>query len=375
MKICQFVLGHLPPGGLEYVVHFLSNALVRLGHEVTVFTRSARKKVSILDTEKTDYKVFRYWLPRSKGLFHELMIKIMLRSKMKGEKFDIVHAHEIYPAGYWTLRSLNQFKNRTVITTHGEDIQVEPDYNYGLRPNGRITEKVRSALKEGQYFTTGANFLRGQMVGLGASEDCVKVIPNGVNLELFSCKDAFRSPKPYLFSMGRLVRIKGYDTLIKAFARVVEENPNLDLIIAGRGIEERNLKDLAIKRRLEERVKFVGFVRGDEKISLLKGCRLYVCPSRREGLPLSNVEALAAGKPVIAFKVGGNPDIIKDGKNGLLVEPEDIEDLASKIQTLLRDDQLLEKMSRQALMIVKKYDWLEIARQYESLYEEMISRL
>ena len=374
MKICQFVLGHLPPGGLEYVIHYLSKALVRLGHQVTVFARSARKKVSILDTEKTDYEVFRYWLPRSKGLFHESMIKIMLRNKIRGEKFDIVHAHEVYPAGYWALRSLNQFKNRIVITTHGEDIQVEPDYKYGLRLNEQIAEKIRSALKEGQYFTAVTNFLRGQMVGLGASEGCVTVIPNGVNLELFSRNNAFRSPRPYLFSMGRLVLIKGYDILIKAFARVVEENPNLDLIIAGRGIEERNLKDLAIKRGLEERVKFVGFVREDEKISLLKGCRLYVCPSRREGLPLSNVEALAAGKPVIAFKVGGNPDIIKDGKNGLLVEPEDIEDLTDKMQMLLRDDELRERMKRQALRMVKKYDWLEIARQYESLYEEMISR-
>jgi len=355
------------------VVHYLSNALVRLGHEVTVFARSTRKKVSILDTEKTDYEVFRYWLPRSKGLFHGLMIKIMLRSKMKREKFDIVHAHEIYPAGYWTLRSLNQLKNRIVITTHGEDIQVEPDYNYGLRLNRRIAEKVRSALKEGQYFTTVTDFLGTQMIGLGASEDCVRIIPNGVNLESFSRDNVFTSPRPYLFSMGRLVLIKGYDILIKAFSRIVEENPNLDLIIAGRGVEERNLKDLVVKRGLEDRVKFVGFVRGDEKILLLKGCKFFICPSRREALGVVNIEALAAGKPVVAFNVDGIPDLIKDGENGLLAKPRDSEDLASKMQMLLRDNQLLERMSRQALMMVKRYDWLEIARQYESLYEEMIS--
>ncbi len=375
MKICQFVLGHLPPGGLEYVIHHLSNGLVKLGHEVTVLARSARRKVSILDLEKTDYEVFRYWLPRSKGLFHELMIKIMLRDKMKGGEFDIVHAHEVYPAGYRVLKSLNDFKNRIVITTHGGDIQVEPDYNYGSRLNSRVDEKTRLALKEGRYFTAVTNFLGTQMVALGASENWVKIIPNGVNLELFNRKDAFRPPRPYLFSMGRLILIKGYDILIEAFARVAEEDPNLDLIIAGRGIEERNLKDLVIKKGLKKRVKFVGFVRGDEKISLLKGCRLYVCPSRREGLPLSNVEALAAGKPVIAFKVGGNLDIIKDEENGLLAEAEDIEDLVSKIRMLLRDEKLRERMSRQALMMVKRYDWLEIARQYESLYEEMISRL
>jgi glycosyltransferase involved in cell wall biosynthesis len=374
MKICQFVLGHLPPGGLEYVVHHLSNALVKLGHEVTVFARSARKKVGILDLEKTDYEVFRYWLPRSKGFFHELMIKIMLRNEMKGEKFDIIHAHEIYPAGYWVLKSLNDFKNRIVITTHGGDIQVEPDYNYGSRLNSRVDERARLALKEGQYFTAVTNFLGTQMVALGASEDHVKIIPNGVNLELFNRKDAFKPPRPYLFSMGRLILIKGYDILIEAFARVAEEDPNLDLIIAGRGVEGRNLKDLVIKRGLEERVKFVGFVRGDEKTSLLKGCKFYVCPSRIEHLALGNVEGLAAGKPVVAFNTGGNPDIIKDGKNGLLAEPEDIEDLASKMQMLLRDEKLRERMSRQALIMVKRYDWREVARQYESLYKEMISR-
>ena len=374
MKICEFVLGHLPPGGLEYVVHHPSNALVKLGHEVTVFARSARKKVGILDLEKTDYEVFRYWLPRSKGLFHELMIRMMLRNKMKGEKFDIVHAHEVYPAGYWVLKSLNDFKNRIVITTHGGDIQVEPDYDYGSRLNSGVDKRARSALKEGRYFTAVTNFLEGQMVDLGASEDCVKIIPNGVNLELFKRKSACRLPGPYLFSMGRLILIKGYDILIEAFARVVGEDPNLDLVIAGRGVEERNLKDLVIKRGLEERIKFVGFVTGDEKTSLLKGCRFYVCPSRIENLSLTNIEGLAAGKPVVAFNIGGNPDIIKDGKNGLLAEPEDIEDLASKMQMLLGDEKLRERMSRQALIMVKRYDWLEIARQYESLYKEMISR-
>jgi len=119
----------------------------------------------------------------------------------------------------------------------------------------------------------------------------------------------------------------------------------------------------------------VGFVEGDKKVSLVKGSRFYVCPSRTEGLALANIEALAAGKAVVAFDVDGNSDIIEHGKNGLLAKPEDIEDLASKMQMLLRDEKLRERMRRQALMIVKRYDWLEIARQYESLYEEIVSRL
>lgn len=373
MKICQFVGGHLPPGGLEYAIHYLSNALVELGHEVWVLARLAKNKVSILDEEKTNYRVFRYWLPRSKGFFHESMIKMMLRDQIKRKKFDIIHAHEIYPAGCWALRSLAPFKNIIVITAHGDDIQLAPEYNYGKRINRQIDRKSRWALKEGRYFTAGSS-LKDEMVALGAAKGSIRVIPNGVDLGLFRGQNAFESARPYLFSMGRLIFVKGHDILIRAFARIVEENPNLDLIIAGRGNEERNLTDLAINSGLEDRVKFVGFVKGDEKISLLKGCKFYICPSRFEHLALGNVEGLAAGKPVIACKVGGNPEIIKDGKNGFLAEPEDIEDLASKMQMLLEDDQMRERMGREALKMVKRYDWREIARQYESLYKEMISR-
>ena len=375
MRICQFVSGYLPPGGLEYVVHFLSNVLVELGHEVTVLARSAHDKGSILDKEKTNYRIFRYWLPRSKGWFHGSAIKMMLPGQIKRKKFDIIHAHQLYPAGYWAVTSLASFRNNIVITAHGEDIQIEPEYDYGKRLNKQIDRKIRWALKEGRYFTAVSSSLKNEMVAIGAAEGSIKVIPNGVDLELFSGQNVFDNVRPYLFSMGRLVFKKGYDILIKAFAKIIEENYDIDLIIAGRGPEEGNLRDLVRKRELSGRVKFVGFVDGDKKVSLLKGSRFYVCPSRREGLALANIEALAAEKPVVAFDVDGNSDIIEHGKNGLLAKPEDGEDLASKMQMLLRDEKLRERMSRQALMIVKRYDWLEIARQYESLYEEMISRL
>ena len=375
MKICQFVLGHLPPGGLEYVIHYLSNGLVKLGHEVTVLARSARRKVSILDLEKTDYEVFRYWLPRSKGLFHGSAIKMMLRDQLKRKKFDIIHAHQLYPAGYWAVTSLIPFRDIIVTTAHAEDIQVEPEYNYGKRLNKQIDRKTRWVLKEGRYFTAVSSSLKDEMAALGTAQGSIRVIPNGVDLELFGGQDVFESVRPYLFSMGRLVFKKGYDLLIKAFAEIIQKHYDIDLIIAGRGPEEDNLKDLVGKRGLSERVKFVGFVDGEKKISFLKGSSFYVCPSRREGLPLSNVEALAAGKPVVAFDVDGNPDIIEHGENGLLAKPGDVEDLASKMQILLRDEKLRERMSKQALEMVKEYDWVEIARRYESLYKEMISRL
>jgi len=373
MKICQFVGGHLPPGGFEYVVHHLSNALVGLGHEVTVFARAAPDKMSILDNEKTNYRIFRYWLPRSKGLFHRSIIKIMLRRKMKENKFDIVHAHQLYPAGYWALSSLGAFRNIIVATAHGEDVLIAAEYSYGKRLNKRIDRKIRWTLKEGRYFTAVSSSLKNEMVALGGAEGCIRVIPNGVNLESFRGQNVFESVKPYLFSMGRLVFIKGYDIVIKTFAKITEENYNIDLIIAGRGPEEGSLRDLVRKKGLSGRVKFVGFVDGEKKVSLLKGSRFCVCPSRREGLGLANIEALAAGKPVVAFDVDGISDIIEPGKNGLLAKPGDSEDLASKMQILLRDENLRERMGRQALRMARKYDWRQIAKKYESLYCDMVS--
>jgi len=294
---------------------------------------------------------------------------------MKENEFEIVHAHQLYPAGYWTLSFLGAFRNIIVATAHGEDVLIAAEYSYGKRLNKQVDRKTRWALKEGRYFTAVSRSLKDEMVASGAIEGSIRVIPNGVNLESFRGQNVFESVKPYLFSMGRLVFVKGYDVLIETFAKIIEENYDIELIIAGRGPEEDSLRDLVRKKGLSGRVKFVGFVDGEKKVSLLKGSRFCVCPSRREGLGSANIEALAAGKPVVAFDVDGISDIIEHGKNGLLARAGDSEDLASKMQILLRDEKLRERMKRHALGMVKEYDWVEIARRYESLYKEMISRL
>lgn len=149
-------------------------------------------------------------------------------------------------------------------------------------------------------------------------------------------KYGFRIESKLVLSLGRLIKLKGYDVLIEAFRRVVAEVPEAVLLIGGDGDEKSRLIGLVDSAGLEKSIRMPGLV--SEIHELLSACDLYVNSSHWEGLPMTLLEAMAHGKPMIATKVGGNPEVVHDGVTGLLVPPEDPQKLADAIIRMLRDD-------------------------------------
>lgn len=146
----------------------------------------------------------------------------------------------------------------------------------------------------------------------------------------------FRQESRLVLSMGRLIPPKGYDILIEAFRRVVFEVPEAVLLIGGDGAEKDSLAGQAEAAGLGESVRLPGVVR--EVRELMAACDLYVNSSRREGLPMTLLEASAHGRAMVATNTGGNPEIVRDGLTGTLVPPDDPERLAAAIIRMLRDE-------------------------------------
>lgn len=215
---------------------------------------------------------------------------------------------------------------------------------------GRLTRfwTTRSSLVLGCGEKVGQNisrFVRHSKVG---------VINNAVRFrhhkhldeEIFMERLGISSCSLLMLSLGRLTKQKGYDVLIYAIKQVVEKVPGIVLVIGGEGEDELILLKLIRDLALDNHVKLLGIIQDTDEY--FKHCHVYINSSRWEGLPMTLLEAMSYSKPIIATNVGGNADVVRNGKTGILVESEDIDALARAILTLVNDKTLREKIGSNA---------------------------
>ena len=173
-----------------------------------------------------------------------------------------------------------------------------------------------------------------------------------------------------LFTAGRLVKSKGFETLIRAMHLIANKygDKSCKLIIAGEGPQEKQLKKLASD--LPGQINFIGTVEHKEMKNLYRGCDVVVFPSEvPESFGLIAAEGMLSGKPVVASRIGAIPEIVEDGKTGILVPPGDEEALANAIYTLVRDVPLRKKMGIEGIkQINTKIDRNKIIRRHLDIY-------
>jgi glycosyltransferase involved in cell wall biosynthesis len=176
--------------------------------------------------------------------------------------------------------------------------------------------------------------------------------------------------------VGWLIPIKGVTHLINAMARVVEQHPKSILVLVGKGDEqgeeEIKLKEQVERVGLEDKVRFLGW-RAD--VDEVMGCfDIFVLPSLNEGMGRVLVEAMAAGLPIVASRVGGIPDLVKDGKNGLLVPPKDASALENAISALLEDKEKRKRMEDTGTKVCLQYSTESMVKQIDDLYMELLEK-
>ena len=154
--------------------------------------------------------------------------------------------------------------------------------------------------------------------------------------------------------------------------KALKQLPESRLKIAGIGLEEENLKKLSKKYKLENQVEFLGFKFGAELDSLISSAKAVIIPSRwPENMPFTLLESLSMGTPVIAARVGGLPEVIKDGENGFLFESENVDDLVAKINLL---DQLPLGISQKAIASVSELSLENHLKKLLNIYQEVLNK-
>ena len=180
---------------------------------------------------------------------------------------------------------------------------------------------------------------------------------------------------PYVLAVGRQVRQKGFDVLLEAMAILVR-GTDISTSAAPRRRRPRRaaLERLAQELGLGDRVRFLGATDREQIASLFRGADLFVLPSRHEPFGIVNLEAMAAGVPVVATEVGGVPEFVIDGKTGILVRPDDAGELANAMSRLLADRALRDSCVDNGAEVAAEHDWSVLADQYIDVYRSVLRR-
>ena len=215
---------------------------------------------------------------------------------------------------------------------------------------------------------------------VGVSSNRITVLYNGVDLprppsptDIDACRNELHLPEgdQVVGVVGNLYPVKGHQYLIEGIPEVLEKCPNTSFIFAGRGQLETELKDQVHRLGLDGRVHFLG-LRQDIP-SILALLDVFVLPSLSEGLSMAILEAMMAGKPVIATRVGGNPEIVLDGETGFLVPPKDSQALAASLITLLMNrDHALQLAERGKHRAEGQFSLRTMVSAYQSLYDKCL---
>ena len=201
----------------------------------------------------------------------------------------------------------------------------------------------------------------------------VTLIPNGIDLSGLreACSLHAKDSGRVLF-VGRLEPMKGVDTLLGAFAKAVKGlDPSIHLRIVGSGSLADSLKKLAAELEIDHRVTFTGRITGKAIFDEYARAEIFCGFSRSEALGNVFLEAQAAGCVVLATKIGGIPEIVKDGVSGVLVPADDIDAAAAILRELLSDPSLRATLASEGKRNAQSYDWDGISKQYADVYDTL----
>jgi glycosyltransferase involved in cell wall biosynthesis len=373
MKIGILTPQSLPiVGGLQIAVDAIAGGLVDSGFQVRLFTPTDSS------AEKYSYPVIQikglppfYPVPLENMPILEKGLEDFLEKEYQKDPFDLLHAHISYPTGLCALNWGKRKRVPVIITCHGIDVIGRPEDYYGFLLDTHLASKVSACLSQAPYLTIISSHLKQHLLSLGASEEAIHIIPNGVFPENFHNTKQHAQEHPYILAMGCLHHIKGFDTLLEAFALAQEKVAEMRLIIAGEGPDKRKLIEKSFQAKLKGKVEFLPFLRGEEKNRSLGGCRFVVCPSRYESFGMVVLEANAAGKPVLGFSVGGLRELIRHEENGWLIPPGDLVGLASGMIKLWRREICFPKAH--LIEAANNYNWKKVVQKYISLYQSILS--
>ncbi|WP_052728315.1 glycosyltransferase [Domibacillus tundrae] len=363
-------------GGMARHVHGLAESLVASGREVIVLTASHHETpqyevVSGVHIYRTG--------PLHKGEhdFLKQTSDLNLCLFQKGTElirdYDIalIHTHD-WLTGDAAVLLAEQQQLPLVSTIHA----TEHGRNNGLHNELQhtIASKEKALIAASDTVIVCSQPMKEELrVFYEAGEKDIYVIPNGVEFEAnVSTHTRFSHIKPFIFSIGRMVFEKGFQTFFNIHLKDLKKE-NIQFIIAGKGPLLETWREEVKKRGLENKIHFVGYVSDEERKALFQTCEAAVFPSLYEPFGIVALEAMAFQKPVIAAATGGLKSFVLHKQTGLLFEPGNAEDLSTKLAAILDQPDYANELGINGHEMAKElYSWNHISAQTEKVYDQTV---
>jgi len=380
-------------GGLETVVDTLLRQQSADGHEVALVTRWRQAKAA--RAALPEYRVlalppnlqgkrppFRYTAPT-------WPVSTAVSWHQARHKFDIWHAHWIFPTGCLVRPALDRIGAPLVMTAHGADVNVDEATGYGYRQFPDQDLRVRREIAEARHLTAVSPHIEDQLVSLGAAPRQISTIPNGVNYQAISAANVntrqvradygVPAEAKMILTVARNQPSKGLHH-IAGILRRLGDPADIYWVVVGDGGDA--LRPGFQKLGLSDRVRFAPTIRREASdgstappegvIRLYHAADLFVFPTYSEAFGLVALEAMAAGLPVVASDVGGLSSLITSGENGVLAAVGDEEAFAKAITDLLVNKAFGQSISHSARQTAAGMDWKTVSGAYVSLYRDIL---
>lgn len=346
-------------GGTELFAAGLLPRLRQRGHECIVVTSQTRPDWPAEATYE-GFPIHRFPFSKSPDDVSEVA---SLKRRVAGLKRrfmpDLIHANSAGRDQFFHLSTAAAYPAPLLYTLHGEWLLHEPMGERVLRGADWVVGSSKATLERAR-----------QVAPEIVSRSCV--IYNAV--EDSTVPDAglsFQTPR--ILCLGRLSQEKGFDLALTAFASIVARFPDARLVIAGDGREWSALQQQVVALDLGKLVEFMGWVAPAEVPALINTATIVLMPSRVESFPLVALEAGIMGRPVIATRIGGLPELVLHGETGMLVEQEDVRALGEAIAFLLEHPRAAAQMGRSArARVQKEFIRATQADAYDALYRKLV---
>ncbi|QSX40439.1 glycosyltransferase family 4 protein [Shewanella cyperi] len=382
-------------------IHHLARDLIALGWEVDVLAPHAPQAAMAEQLDGVTVKRFRYLWPerwesvcyqggalmnlqRNKLNYLKLPALVLfewlaiIKCLMRGN-YDLLHSHWILPQGFTGVLAAKLFRVPHVITVHGSDA-------FALK--GRIMEIFKAfTLNNADLVTVNSHATRRQVQTISRALPEPQLIPMGISISSIDpqvqaeLRNRYRIAEgPLLIFVGRLVKQKGAEDMLRALAALKYKGINASLMVVGDGPEYDALRLLATTLAVAERTHFTGWIAPNSVANYMAAADIFVGPSRQtadgatEAQGLTFIEAMHAGTPVIATAVGGITDLVQHEVTGLLVPEASPDDIVSSIERIMADKTLAENMVKQAKELSQHYTRshtaAEFAKQFDALIQD-----
>lgn len=376
-----FITSHYPflvskiNGGIGTSIQNLSKELISLGHKVTVFVYGQENDekcielgISLVKIKNVKFKGISWYLTRKK-------IQTIICNESIISKIDLVEAPD------WEgISSYINLPCPLVVRLNGSDTYFCHLENRHVKWFNKFNEK-RALLKANAHLSV-SEFTADVTKSVFGINISFTIIPNGINASVFNGKNYEADSKKILY-FGGIIRKKGVLEIPHYFNQVIEKNPTAQLIIIGKDMSDTltgNPSTFEMMKKIfsdeaNKNVKFLGSVSYYEIKKHIEDATVCIFPSFAEAFPVSWLEAMAMGKPIVASNVGWAKEMIVDSKSGYLVDPKDHRLFVDRINKLLEDIELRKEIGNSARYTIENvFDIKKIAIQNVDFYESVISK-